>query len=79
VTLPIVLRDAQGAPHESCIMHNDVTSIALAEAALGPRDHAPAVPGLLPGERVTRRSMLDTQDGLVSVTAQAWRLAWPRP
>jgi hypothetical protein len=60
-------------------MHNEVTSIALAEVALGSRDHAPVVPGMLPGERVTRRSMLDPQDGLVSVTAQAWRLAWSRP
>lgn len=60
-------------------MQTDVTSISLAEAALGPRGHAPAVLGLLPGERVTRRSMLDTKDGLVSVTAQAWRLVWPRP
>ena len=60
-------------------MHTDVTSISLAEVALGPRDRAPSVHGLLPGERVTRRSMLDTKDGLVSVTAQAWRLVWPRP
>ena len=60
-------------------MHTDVTSISLAEAAFGPRDHAPVVRCLLPGERVARRSMLDTKDGLVSVTAQAWRLVWPRP
>ena len=60
-------------------MHTDVLSMSHAEVAPGPRDPPPAAQRPVPGERVTRRSMLDTQDGLVSVTAQAWRLAWPRP